>query len=94
MILSGDSGQIDGQSKRMMQTLRCMLRACVWTFGGSWDTYLSLAGFLYNNSFHASIDMPLYEMLCERRFMQKEAESIQWKPDDEMRQNYSELFQV
>ncbi|KAJ9549200.1 hypothetical protein OSB04_021743 [Centaurea solstitialis] len=60
-------GQTDRQSERMMQTLRCMLRACVWTFGGSWDTCLSLAEFLYNNSFHASIGMPLYEMLCERR---------------------------
>ncbi|KAJ9538711.1 hypothetical protein OSB04_031444 [Centaurea solstitialis] len=43
-------------------------RGCVCGFfGESWDTYLPLAEFLYNNSFHASISMPPYEMWCERR---------------------------
>ena len=36
-------------------------------FGGSWDTFLPLAEFSYNNSFHVSIGMPPYEMLYGRR---------------------------
>ncbi|KAJ9536818.1 hypothetical protein OSB04_un000042 [Centaurea solstitialis] len=59
--------QTDGQSERTIQTLKDMLRACVLDFGGSWDTYLPLAEFSYNNSFHASISMPPYEMLYGRR---------------------------
>ncbi|KAJ9552277.1 hypothetical protein OSB04_016322 [Centaurea solstitialis] len=58
--------QTDGQSERTIQTLEDMLRACVLDFGGSWDTYLPLAEFSYNNSFHASIGMPPYEMLYGR----------------------------
>ncbi|GJY95663.1 putative reverse transcriptase domain-containing protein [Tanacetum coccineum] len=41
--------QTDGQSKRTIQTLEDMLRACVIDFGGSWDTHLPLAEFSYNN---------------------------------------------
>ncbi|KAJ9544965.1 hypothetical protein OSB04_024672 [Centaurea solstitialis] len=59
--------QTDGQSERTIQTLEDMLRACVLDFGGSWDTYLPLAVFSYNNSYHSSIGMPLFEMLYGRR---------------------------
>ena len=59
--------QTDGQSERTIQTLEDMLRACVLDFGGSWDTYLPLAEFLYNNSYHASIDRPPFEMLYGRK---------------------------
>ncbi|KAJ9536944.1 hypothetical protein OSB04_029677 [Centaurea solstitialis] len=59
--------QTDGQSERTIQTLEDMLRACVLDFGGSWDTYLPLAEFSYNNSYHSSIQMPPYEMLYGRR---------------------------
>ncbi|KAJ9541992.1 hypothetical protein OSB04_028498 [Centaurea solstitialis] len=59
--------QTDGQSERTIQTLEDMLWACVLDFGGSWDTYLPLAEFSYNNSYHASIGMPPYEMLYGRR---------------------------
>ena len=44
-----------------------MLRACVLDFGGSWDTYLPLAEFSYNNSHHSSIGMPPFELLYGRR---------------------------
>ncbi|GJR57599.1 putative reverse transcriptase domain-containing protein [Tanacetum coccineum] len=47
--------QTDGQSERIIQTLEDMLRACKIYFGGSWDVYLSLAEFSYNNSYHTSI---------------------------------------
>ncbi|KAJ9556410.1 hypothetical protein OSB04_011024 [Centaurea solstitialis] len=59
--------QTDGQSECTIQTLEDMLRACVLDFGGSWDTYLPLAEFSYNNSYHSSIGMPPYEMLYGRR---------------------------
>jgi len=41
--------------KRTIQTLEDMLRACVIEFKGSWDKYLPLTEFAYNNSFHCSI---------------------------------------
>ena len=55
--------QTDGQSKRTIQTLEDMLRACVLQFRGSWDVYLSLMEFSYNNSYQASIGMAPYEAL-------------------------------
>ncbi|KAJ9544877.1 hypothetical protein OSB04_024584 [Centaurea solstitialis] len=48
--------QADGQSERSIQTQEDMQHTCVLDFGGSWNTYLPLAEFSYNNSFHASID--------------------------------------
>nr|GEY55474.1 uncharacterized protein [Tanacetum cinerariifolium] len=45
----------DGQSKRTIQTLEDMLRACVTDFGKGWEKYLPLVEFSYNNSYHASI---------------------------------------
>ena len=44
-----------------------MLRACVIDFGGSWDQFLPLAEFAYNNSYQSSIQMALYEALYGRR---------------------------
>ncbi|GJS99928.1 putative reverse transcriptase domain-containing protein [Tanacetum coccineum] len=44
-----------------------MLRACIIDFGGNWDDHLPLVEFAYNNSYHASIKMPPYEMLYGRR---------------------------
>ncbi|KAD7477404.1 hypothetical protein E3N88_00540 [Mikania micrantha] len=60
--------QTDGQSERTIQTLEDMLRACIIGFGGSWDDYLPLAEFSYNNSYHSSISMPSYEMLYGRKW--------------------------
>ncbi|KAI3775824.1 hypothetical protein L1987_45578 [Smallanthus sonchifolius] len=59
--------QTDGQSERTIQTLEDMLRACIIDFGGSWDSHLPLVEFSYNNSYHASIGMPPYEMLYGRK---------------------------
>ncbi|GJU95864.1 putative reverse transcriptase domain-containing protein, partial [Tanacetum coccineum] len=47
--------QTDGQSKRTIQTLEDMLRACVIDFGNGWDRHLPLIEFLYNNNYHTSI---------------------------------------
>nr|GEV88432.1 putative reverse transcriptase domain-containing protein [Tanacetum cinerariifolium] len=42
--------QTNGQSKRTIQTLKDMLRACVIDFGGNCDVHLPLAEFSYNNN--------------------------------------------
>ena len=59
--------QKDGQRDMTTQTLEDMLRACILDFGGSWVTYLPLAEFSYNNSYHANINYPLFEMLYGRK---------------------------
>ncbi|GJX83171.1 putative reverse transcriptase domain-containing protein [Tanacetum coccineum] len=45
----------NGQSRRTVQTLEDMLRACVIDFGNGWERHLPLIEFSYNNSYHASI---------------------------------------
>nr|GEX45635.1 putative reverse transcriptase domain-containing protein [Tanacetum cinerariifolium] len=57
----------DGQSKRMIQTLEDMLRACAIDFGNSWDRHLPLVEFSYNNSYHASIKAAPFEALYGRK---------------------------
>ncbi|GJZ46669.1 putative reverse transcriptase domain-containing protein [Tanacetum coccineum] len=59
--------QTVGQSKRTIQNLKDMLRACVIDFGGSWDTHLPLAEFSYNNSYHSSIRCATFEVLYGRK---------------------------
>ena len=58
--------QTDGQSERTIQILEDMLRACCMDWGGSWEQYLALAEFAYNNSFQASIGMPPFEAMYGR----------------------------
>ncbi|GJY15812.1 putative reverse transcriptase domain-containing protein [Tanacetum coccineum] len=57
----------DGQSKRTIQTLRDMLRACVIDFGKGWGKHLPLVEFSYNNSYHASIKAAPFEALYGRK---------------------------
>ena len=59
--------QTDGQSERTIQTLEDMMRCVVIDFEGSWDRYLSLMEFAYNNSYQASIKMAPYEALYGRK---------------------------
>ena len=47
--------------------LEDMLRGCVMEFIGSWDRYIPLIKFAYNNSYQSSIDMASYETLYGRR---------------------------
>ncbi|GJY08173.1 putative reverse transcriptase domain-containing protein [Tanacetum coccineum] len=47
--------------------LEDMLRAYVIDFGKSWDRYLPLVEFSYNNSYHASIKAAPFEALYERK---------------------------
>ena len=44
-----------------------MLRACILELKGSWDIYLPLMEFAYNNSYQASIEMTHYEALYGRK---------------------------
>ncbi|CAL2238916.1 unnamed protein product [Prunus armeniaca] len=77
--------QTDGQSKRIIQTLEDMLRACALQFRGDWDEKLPLMEFAYNNSYQASIKMSPYDALygkqCRTPFY--------W---DEMGENRLEVF--
>nr|GEY58494.1 reverse transcriptase domain-containing protein [Tanacetum cinerariifolium] len=59
--------QMDGQSKRTIQTIEDMLRACVIDFSGSWDVYLPLAEFSYNNGYHSSIRRASFEALYRKK---------------------------
>nr|GEV14574.1 transposon Ty3-G Gag-Pol polyprotein [Tanacetum cinerariifolium] len=59
--------QTDGQSKRTIQTLEDILRACVLDFEGSWDVYLPLVEFSYNNSYHSSVRCAPFEALYGRK---------------------------
>ena len=44
-----------------------MLGVCVLELQGSWDKYLLLVEFYYNNSFQATIEMAPYEALYGKR---------------------------
>ena len=59
--------QTDGQSERLIQVLEDMLRGCVMEFSGSWDRYIPLMEFAYNNSFQSSIGMEPYKALYGRK---------------------------
>ena len=47
----------------MNQILEDMLRACVISSKGSWEKWLPLADFSYNNSYQESIKMAPFEAL-------------------------------
>ena len=51
----------------MIQVLEDMLRGCVLDFSGSWDRYIPLMEFAYNNSYQYSIGMAPYKALYGRR---------------------------
>ena len=47
--------------------LEDILWGCVLDFSGSWDRYIPLMEFAYNNSYRSSIGMAPYEALYGRR---------------------------
>jgi hypothetical protein len=59
--------QTDGQTERVNQILEDMLRTCIIHYGASWDKYLALAEFSYNNSYQSSLQMAPFEALYGRR---------------------------
>ncbi|GJV93893.1 putative reverse transcriptase domain-containing protein [Tanacetum coccineum] len=66
-IVSDRDGRFTSNFWQDFQEELDMLRACVIDFGGNWDDQLPLVEFAYNNSYHASIKMPPYEMLYGRK---------------------------
>ncbi|GJV74435.1 putative reverse transcriptase domain-containing protein [Tanacetum coccineum] len=69
--------QTDGQSERTIQTLEDMLRACALEWTGSWDEYLCLVEFAYNNSMAIAEHQRqhLYELLygeIEKRLIDRD----------------------
>ncbi|KAA3473636.1 DNA/RNA polymerases superfamily protein [Gossypium australe] len=58
---------ISDRDPRVIQILEDMLRCCVLEFEGSWERYLPLVGFAYNNSYQLSTRMAPYEALHGRK---------------------------
>lgn len=58
--------QTFGQTERTNRTLEHTLRACALDFKGSWDEQLPLVEFVYNNSYHFSTQIALFETLHGR----------------------------
>ena len=58
--------QTDVQTERVNQVLEDMLRACALDFHHSWVRDLPLVEFTYNNSYHSTIGMALFEALYGR----------------------------
>ena len=58
--------QTDGQSKRTIQVLEDMLRACVLDHKGSLEEHFPLVKFAYKNSYQVSIHIAPYEALYGR----------------------------
>ena len=58
--------QTDGQSERTIQVLEDLLRSCVLVWQGSWEDYILIAEFAYNNSFQYTIGMAPFEALYGR----------------------------
>jgi hypothetical protein len=59
--------QTSGQTERVNQILEDMLRACLISCKGSWEKWLPLAEFSYNNSYQESIKMTPLEALYGRK---------------------------
>jgi transposase InsO family protein len=55
--------QTDGQTERVNQIVKDMLRDCVLEHPGSWDQNLPWAELSYNNSYQESLKMAPFEIL-------------------------------
>lgn len=58
---------IDGHTKRVIQVIKDMLRMYVMDKPYKWEDYLYLVKFAYNNGYHASLTMSLFEYLYGRK---------------------------
>jgi hypothetical protein len=59
--------QIDGQIERVNAVLEDILRAYVLSSRGSWESWLPLTEFTYNNNYQESIKMAPFEALYGRK---------------------------
>lgn len=58
--------KIDGQLEMAIQVLEDLLRSCLLYWQGSWDDYLLLVEFAYNNSFQSAINTTPFDVLYGR----------------------------
>eukprot|EP00253_Pinus_taeda_P031079 PITA_31079 len=58
---------IGGQTKLVNQVVEDMLRSYVMQQPSRWEDYLHLVEFAYNNGYHTSLQMSLFEVLCGRK---------------------------
>jgi hypothetical protein len=58
--------QTDGQTERVNQILKDMLRACVLNYQDKWDKCLLLAEFSYSNNYQESLRMAPFKALYGR----------------------------
>jgi hypothetical protein len=56
------------QTERVNAVLKNMLRACVLSSRGLWESWLPLAEFAYNNSYQESIKMTPFEAMYGRKY--------------------------
>ncbi|GJS19070.1 putative reverse transcriptase domain-containing protein [Tanacetum coccineum] len=77
------------QSERTIQTLEDMLCACVIDYGKGWVNHLPLVEFSYNNSYHVSIKVALFEAL----YGQKCRSPVCWAEDGEVQLTGLEIVQ-
>ena len=59
--------QIDGQTERVNQVLKYLLRMYVKDQPGKWEDYLHLVEFAYNNNYQASVKFSSFEILYGRK---------------------------
>ncbi|XP_040932100.1 uncharacterized protein [Gossypium hirsutum] len=69
--------QTDGQSERVIQILEDILRGSVNDFRGSWEDYLPLAEFAYNNSYPSKLISDTEDKVKLIRYRLKEASDRQ-----------------
>ncbi|GKD91147.1 putative reverse transcriptase domain-containing protein [Tanacetum coccineum] len=90
--------ETNGQSKRTIQTLEDMLRACVINFGKGWERHLPLVEFSYNNSYHASIKAAPFEALygrkCRSPVCQAEVEDVQLTGPEIIHETTKKIVQI
>jgi len=61
--------QTDDQTEHTVHSLEDLLRACILEQKRSWESFLLLIEFTYNNSFHSTTGMTPYKALYGRRCM-------------------------
>ncbi|GJZ00664.1 hypothetical protein Tco_0518093 [Tanacetum coccineum] len=90
--------QTNGQSKRAKQALEDMLRACIIDFGKSWDHYLPLVEFSYNNSYHSSLKSSPFEALygqkCRSPICWSEVGDVQLTGPEIVQQTTEKIVQI
>ncbi|GJS23151.1 putative reverse transcriptase domain-containing protein [Tanacetum coccineum] len=81
--------QTNEQSKRTIQTLKDMLRACVIDFRKGWINHFPLVEFSYNDTYHASIKAAPFEALYD----QKCRSPVSWADVEEVQLTDPEIVQ-